>query len=299
MSGEPIFMRHLRGRLMDGETVTHHPNGGLAPFAMFDAPRGFGEETWTDSQPESVISIKLKGGDVFSHVPGAMGRCVTAMGHEIALQPLGGCNHYSCGGGVRFVHFYITDVLLSRVAEGFNLPGFGHGALRPDLIALPDPDLWHLVRYYGERALDQRVPASRIELEARALLVVERLVGRHHIVRSPANRRGGLAPWQLKRVLEAMEDQLGEDLALADLARIAGCSPTHFSRAFKQSVGVAPFRWLHQRRIEKAKHMLANSGWSLAEIALEVGFSAQPHFTTAFGQATGLTPGAWRRQRLG
>lgn len=45
--------------------------------------------------------------------------------------------------------------------------------------------------------------------------------------------KGGLAPWQVKRACEAMTDRLDEDLRLNDLAKIAGCSPTHFSRAFK------------------------------------------------------------------
>ncbi len=60
--------------------------------------------------------------------------------------------------------------------------------------------------------------------------------------------RGGLAPWQLKRACEAMEAHLDEDIGLDMLAGIAGCSPTHFSRAFKQSTGMPPFQWLLERR---------------------------------------------------
>lgn len=75
-------------------------------------------------------------------------------------------------------------------------------------------------------------------------------------------------------------------------------SPTHFSRAFKQSMGVPPFAWLLGRRIERAKDLLADPRVPLADVALAVGFAAQPQFTTAFRRVTGTTPGAWRRERL-
>ena len=114
----------------------------------------------------------------------------------------------------------------------------------------------------------------------------------------PILARGGLAPWQLKRACEAMEAQLSDDIGLDMLAGIAGCSPTHFSRAFKQSMGMPPFQWLLDRRIERAQVLLADKRNPLAEIALAVGFAAQPQFTTAFRRVTGVTPAAWRRERL-
>jgi AraC family transcriptional regulator len=92
-----------------------------------------------------------------------------------------------------------------------------------------------------------------------------------------------------------MTAHLGSDICLEDLARIAGLSAPHFSRAFKQSTGVPPFAWRLQRRIERAKELLADHRLALADIALAVGFSAQPQFTTAFRRVAGMTPGAWRR----
>jgi AraC-like DNA-binding protein len=85
-------------------------------------------------------------------------------------------------------------------------------------------------------------------------------------------------------------------VGLDRLAAVAGCSPTHFSRAFKQSTGLAPFQWLLQKRIDRAQSLLLGARHSLAEIALATGFSSQAHFTTAFRRVTGHTPGHWRRQ---
>ena len=95
-----------------------------------------------------------------------------------------------------------------------------------------------------------------------------------------------------------MDAHLGKDIGLDMLAGIAGCSPTHFSRAFKQSTGRPPFQWLLERRIERAQGLLADTRIPLAEVALAVGFAAQPQFTTAFRRLTGTPPGAWRRERL-
>jgi AraC family transcriptional regulator len=126
---------------------------------------------------------------------------------------------------------------------------------------------------------------------------------RHHstlatwLGHDPRCRTGGLAAWQAKRACEAMAARLDGNIGLDDLAALVGLSPTHFSRAFKQAMGVAPFHWLAEQRIERAKGLLADRRIPLAEVALAVGFSAQPHFTTAFRRATGTTPGAWRRAR--
>lgn len=149
--------------------------------------------------------------------------------------------------------------------------------------------------------MEARTPLSALRIDVLGRDLAIQLLRHHSNLADKCDAlrtRGGLAPWQLKRACETMASQLDADLGLDDLAAIVGCSPTHFSRAFKQSTGLAPFHWLTERRIEKAKQLLEENRLPLAQIALAVGFSAQPQFTTAFGRATGMTPGAWRRQRL-
>jgi AraC family transcriptional regulator len=107
--------------------------------------------------------------------------------------------------------------------------------------------------------------------------------------------RGGLAPWQLRRAKEMICSRLGQAVPLAELARAVNVSPGHFVRAFKQSTGQPPHRWLVEQRIEKAKQLLVNTSLSLAEIALACGFSDQSHFARAFSRAMHTSPSAWRR----
>jgi AraC-like DNA-binding protein len=108
-------------------------------------------------------------------------------------------------------------------------------------------------------------------------------------------QRGGLARWQEMRAKELLSSGLKSDTSLHDVARVCGLSVSHFARAFKESTGVAPYQWLTLRRIDVSKEMLADPRLSLAEIALDCGFSDQSHFTRVFSKACGLTPGAWRR----
>jgi AraC-like DNA-binding protein len=60
-------------------------------------------------------------------------------------------------------------------------------------------------------------------------------------------------------------------------------------------MGVAPHRWLINRRVELAKDLLRDRETSLSEIALRCGFADQSHFTRVFTRWAGVSPGAWRR----
>ena len=69
----------------------------------------------------------------------------------------------------------------------------------------------------------------------------------------------GLAPWQLRRVIEYLDAHLPERVELAQLADLAGLSQAHFSRAFKASTGMAPYRWQLDARIRRAQALLIDS----------------------------------------
>jgi AraC-like DNA-binding protein len=108
---------------------------------------------------------------------------------------------------------------------------------------------------------------------------------------------GGLAPWQERRAKELLSANLDGNVSLTEVARECGLSISHFSRAFRQSTGMAPHRWLIQRRVEAAKELLRDaSSLTLLDIALRCGFANQSHFTRTFAGVVGSSPGSWRRQ---
>ncbi len=105
---------------------------------------------------------------------------------------------------------------------------------------------------------------------------------------------GGLAHWQERRAKEFVDANLDGAMSVMLLARACGLSTKHFSRAFRQSTGLAPHQWLQQRRIDKAKQLLRGA-LPLADVALTCGFADQSHFTRVFTRTVGLSPGQWRR----
>jgi AraC-like DNA-binding protein len=114
---------------------------------------------------------------------------------------------------------------------------------------------------------------------------------------SSRKARGGLAPWQESRAKEAMDANLDKEINIARLAYECGLSTSQFARAFRQSTGCPPHRWLLEQRIKRAQNLLLTSDRTLTEIARACGFYDQPHLTRAFGQVVGTSPGLWRRAR--
>jgi AraC-like DNA-binding protein len=113
----------------------------------------------------------------------------------------------------------------------------------------------------------------------------------------PRPCRGGLAPCASRRVLAHIEGKLADRIEMADLAAIAGLSECHFTRAFRQSHGMPPHRYLMSRRIAVGAGLIERTDRALADIALSVGFSDHSHFTRMFVRLTGETPRSYRRRR--
>ena len=289
--GASAYYGKLAGALEGGARSYGVQQGWIAPVAVFDAPEGFGEECWFAASPVTVLATRLLGGDVEWLCGPATGRLLSK-GNNVALQPRDCPNHARAAGPIRFAQTFLLDALVDRVADSIKPGATASGMMRDDLIFVRDREIEHLTNAHVRGATSG---ACALELEASAILLIGAILRRHHGFAAPQQTRGGLATYQLRRVCEAMLAHMDEDIRLDLLAGIAGCSPTHFSRAFKQSTGLAPFQWLQQQRINRAQILLAESRQSLAEIALATGFSSQAHFTTAFKRVTGLTPGYWRR----
>lgn len=102
----------------------------------------------------------------------------------------------------------------------------------------------------------------------------------------------------LHRVLDYVTTHIDDDIALEDLAGMAGYSPFHFARKFTLAMGVSPHRYIARLRLERAMAQLAAGKLPLVEIALNAGFSSQASFTRAFHRATGLTPKEYQRLKL-
>jgi AraC family transcriptional regulator len=145
-------------------------------------------------------------------------------------------------------------------------------------------------------ALDTDSDTARTCIQQAAALLGIDLAHQDAMPMQSAPTKGGLAPWQARRVRVYIDDNLAANINARDLAGIAQLSTSHFFRAFRESFGEAPRSYLMRRRIARAQELMLSSQRSLLDIARECGIGDQPHFTRVFHRLVGINPNAWRRQ---
>lgn len=124
-----------------------------------------------------------------------------------------------------------------------------------------------------------------------------------HILRNYASRpqplreyAGGLSQRKLTQAIDYINTYLGEDLSLEQIASTLSMSQYYFARLFKQSMGIAPYQYVIQQRVERAKQLLRQQDLSIAEIALRCGFASQGHLNLHFKRSVGVTPKEFRKK---
>jgi AraC family transcriptional regulator len=110
--------------------------------------------------------------------------------------------------------------------------------------------------------------------------------------------RGGLAPWQLRKIDRYLKENLAHSLRLRALAEQVNLSVSHFNRSFKVSRGVTPHLHIVKLRLELAQSLMLTTDDPLCGIALACGLADQAHLTKLFRRHFGETPAAWRRRRF-
>jgi AraC family transcriptional regulator len=108
--------------------------------------------------------------------------------------------------------------------------------------------------------------------------------------------RGGLAPWQARRVAAYIEEHVGRSIRASQLAALVNLSNSHFNRAFKVSFRDTPVVYIMRQRMRVAKDMMLTTRQPLSQIALQCGLCDQAHFSRMFRRFAGLSPRLWRRQ---
>jgi AraC family transcriptional regulator len=151
---------------------------------------------------------------------------------------------------------------------------------------------WRLCREISLRDGADRLHVETLAIEVAQLLFREYSTASARVKTAPQT---GLTRYNARRVLEYVEANLARHVTIRELASIVELSTHHFIRMFKSSLGVTPYQYLIERRVERAKELLRGKPESLADVALLAGFGSQSHFTSAFHRAAGVAPSEFRR----
>jgi AraC family transcriptional regulator len=178
----------------------------------------------------------------------------------------------------------------------------GPGESLADMLLTPrlffeDATIWSTAAKLRQ-AIDVTGVPNRLYVEALGVVLIHELARLNRgMSQAEIPIKGGLAIWQQRVIAAYVEDHLPEQIPLAKLARLVRLSTFHFCRAFKQSFGVPPHRYHTNRRVERAKAMLAEQTHSVTEVGLTLGFSETSSFTAVFRKVTGQTPSGYCRNR--
>lgn len=163
---------------------------------------------------------------------------------------------------------------------------------------LSDPVLESLLTHLWQAASGSSVYERRHCEGLLTALLFRLLTLSSHACKDDSRKLATLSPQVMVRIEDFADSNIEGQVHVADLADLANLSLRHFSRAFHNTVGDTPHRWLLARRIDRAKTLLLESDLNLLDIALSCGFSSQAHFTTMFRHQVGTTPHRWRREQV-
>ncbi|MCU1237586.1 MAG: Transcriptional regulator, AraC family [Candidatus Solibacter sp.] len=187
----------------------------------------------------------------------------------------------------------LPQSLLRTVA---NESGIDHARLEiRNRYQIRDPELEALSSAM-RREMEAGCPSGRFYLDGLALAAASRLIARHSGVSKPAAElHQGLSGRKLKLVLSFIDETLAENISIEHVASVAGVSASHLTKLFRQSTGLPVHQYVIQRRVERARALIASSELTMAEIAQAVGFTHESHMARHMRRALGAPPKAIRR----
>lgn len=209
-----------------------------------------------------------------------------------SVVPAGAAFQWQTIGPVDFVHFYFDPKTVNHViASAFDRdPAYVH---LQESLGDVDPMASSLALNLLEELAGDDFQQAYLDDMLHLLLC--RVLRLHSNARhSSPLARHVLAPYRLRRALDFIEANLGNPIGVEDIAAASGLSQFHFSRAFRQTVGQAPYAHLLERRIGAAKALLLNSDRSLTAIAGHCGFTSLSQFSRMFKRDMGASPSDFR-----
>jgi AraC family transcriptional regulator len=195
--------------------------------------------------------------------------------------------------GTRSLHIFIGRQLLSELADAFGDPSML--SRLPSAMGLDDPIIGAQTQALANALHFGAAPLYADSFAA--ALAAHLMYGRHMGTRYASRLESGAVDVPaIQRILEFLHDEMAGSPRLDDLAALINVSKFHLLRMFKHHLGVTPYQYLKQVRMEKAEQLLRSTDIPVARICVMCGYLSQAQFSQSFRQHAGVTPAAFRTQ---
>ena len=213
----------------------------------------------------------------------------------VNLSPANFYASWEADGSSRAIVVFVQDSLLARVI----LENWGVDPRNIEIVPqflVRDPVIEATVTQLAIEARNGS-PTGLLYAESACEFLACHLIQRHSTLsKAPRQSLGGLPAHRLRAVKSYIEENLGNPITLRELASLACVSVRHFERAFRQSLGVPPHRYVLERRVSAARDLLlTHPNLPIEGIARRVGFSSASHLSAAFSRRMGCSPATFRR----
>ncbi len=213
---------------------------------------------------------------------------VTVKAGEFFFLPAGYPHEYFAEGerwGVKFVTF--DGYAASHILSILNMT-------KPIIIQPADSSV--LTRLFDEMYSAQTLDRLHGDFTCSGL-VYDYVLEFHRHMNDKANRVQSERSKLLKSVMDYIDAHLFEDLPLTLLSDIAGVTPQHLCRIFRESVNMRPKEYVTKKRLRVAKRLLQETEKTVAEISSKSGFSEPAYFCSVFKKYEKVSPLEYRKMR--
>jgi AraC-like DNA-binding protein len=264
------------------QSMKPSPVGALTHGALYVSPP-YSLQVPPLSVPR--LAVNITPGPVHGGFDRDRSRTFLCRRHSLFLTPAGHPVTWCKQAPSRHLGIYFQPDVFNGAGE--DVPLF---RTAPALFNTLVPGIGQLVDQFA----DELQTPGILNLEAAdclARLVLIRIA--RYLHRSPV-ATDRLTPKVIARLQGYVEAHLREPILVADLAREAGQSPSHFAQSFMERTGQSPHKFVITLRVERAAALLARSDSSLADVAHECGFASQQHMSTVLRRYMGMTPSRFR-----